>query len=68
MQLRSAEPIRPGARAELRAWYLSRLRPRLAEAVTAGIVGPGAVEELDLQVAELFALPQRRSASPARRA
>jgi hypothetical protein len=60
-----AESIRLGARAELRAWYLGRLRPRLVEAVTAGIVGPGAVEELDLQVAELFELPKRRSASPA---
>lgn len=61
---RRAESIGLGARAELRAWYLDRLRPRLIEAVTAGIVGPGAVEELDLQVAELFALPERRSARP----
>jgi hypothetical protein len=56
MQLTRAQPIEPGARAELRDWYLDRLRPRVVEAVTAGIVGPGAVEELDLQVAELFAL------------
>ncbi len=65
---RRAESIGLRARAELRAWYLGRLRPRLVEAVTAGIVGPGAVEELDLQVAELFELPERRSASPAQRA
>ena len=56
-----------GARAELRAWYLGRLRPRLVEAVAAGVVGPGAVEELDLQVAGLFELPERRFASTARR-
>ena len=52
-----AEPTRLGARAEVRAWYLGRLRPKLAEAVAARIVGPGAVEELDLQVADLFAPP-----------
>ncbi len=63
-----AESIGLGARAELRAWYLGRLRPRLVEAVTAGVVGPGAVEELDLQVAEIFDLRERRFASPARRA
>lgn len=56
-----------GARAELRAWYLDRLRPRLVEAVETGVVGPGAVEELDLQVAGLFELPERRFAPPARR-
>ena len=61
---RRAESVGLGARAELRAWYLGRLRPRLVEAVTAGIVGPGAVEELDLRVAELFEQPARRSASP----
>jgi len=54
-----------GARAELRAWYLGHLRPRLVEAVEAGVVAPGAVEELDLQVAGLFELPQRRLVSPA---
>ena len=47
------ESIGLGARAELRAWYLGRLRPRLVEAVAVGIVGPGAVEELDLQIAEI---------------
>ena len=57
-----------GARAELRAWYLGHLRPRLVEAVAAGVVGPGAVEELDLQVAGLFEVPDPRLASPARRA
>jgi hypothetical protein len=53
-----------GGRAELRAWYLGHLRPRLDEAVAAGVVGPGAVEELDLQVAGLMELPKRRPAKP----
>jgi hypothetical protein len=61
-----AESIGLGARAELRAWYLGCLRPKLVEAVAAGIVGPGAVEELDLQVADLFELPERQPVSPAR--
>jgi len=56
------------ARAELQAWYLGHLRPRLVGAVEAGIVEPGAVEELDLQVAGLFDLPRRRIGSPADRA
>jgi hypothetical protein len=38
------------------------------EAVAAGAVAPGAVEELDLQVAGLFELPEERFASPPRRA
>ncbi len=63
-----AASIGLGARAELRAWYLGHLRPRLVEAVETGVVAPGAVEELDLQVAGLFELPERRVASPARRA
>jgi len=52
-----AEPIGLGARAELRTWYLDQLRPRLVEAEAARVVMPGAVEELDLQVADLFELP-----------
>jgi hypothetical protein len=58
----------PEARGELRAWYLGRLRPRLVEAAAAGVVVPGAVEELDLQVARLFELPERRLGSSGRRA
>ena len=60
-----AESIGLGARAELRAWYLGRLRPKLVDAVTAGIVRPGAVEELELQIADIVELPERRSASSA---
>ena len=55
-----------GARAELRAWYLGHLRPRLVDAVAAGIVGPGAVEELDLQVASFFDFTERPFGSHAR--
>ena len=51
-----------GGRAELRTWYLGHLRPRLVEAVAAGVVEAGAVEELDVQVAGLLELPERRSA------
>ena len=43
-----------GARAELQAWYLGHLRPRLVEAAAAGVVEPSAVAELDVQVAGLF--------------
>ena len=50
---KQAVPRGLGARAELRSWYLGRLRPRLVEAVAEGVVEPGAVEELDLQVAGL---------------
>jgi hypothetical protein len=50
----TAELRELGARAELRAWYVDRLRPRLAQAVSAGIVEAEAVEELELQLTELF--------------
>lgn len=56
--MKSTETREPGAHAELRAWYLGSLRPRLAAAVTAGIVEPGAVVALDSQLAELFGLPR----------
>jgi hypothetical protein len=52
-----AESTGLGARAELRAWYLGHLRPRVVEAVAARVVEPGAVEELDLQVVGLIELP-----------
>jgi hypothetical protein len=55
---KTAESTTLGARAELRAWYLGRLRPKLADAVTSGTVEPMAVEALDFQVAELFDLPE----------
>jgi hypothetical protein len=40
--------------AELRQWYLDHLRPILLEGVDDGIVEPGAVEELDYQLAGLL--------------
>jgi hypothetical protein len=57
---KTAELSELGARAELRAWYADRLRPRLAQAVTAGIVEAEAVEELELQLTELFEAPDDR--------
>jgi hypothetical protein len=51
---KTAELSEVGARAELRTWYVDRLRPRLAQAVVAGIVEADAVEELELQLAELL--------------
>jgi hypothetical protein len=44
--------------AELREWYLGHLRPILLEGVDDGIVEPGAVEELDYQLARLLELPR----------
>jgi hypothetical protein len=61
-------PIGLGARAELRAWYLGQLRPRLVEAVAADVVRPGAVEDLDLLVTALFELPEPRFGAPGRQA
>jgi hypothetical protein len=51
---KTAELSELGACAELRAWYVDRLRPRLAQAVAAGIVEADAVEELELQLTELL--------------
>ncbi len=62
-----AEPRGLEARAELGPG-IGRLRPKLAEAVAARMVGPGAVEELDLQVADLFELSPENFARPQKRA
>jgi hypothetical protein len=51
---KTALPIELDARAELRAWYLGRLRPKLENAVAAGMVEPAAVEALDDQLDGLF--------------
>ena len=61
----TAELRELGARAELRAWYVDRLRPRLAQAVSAGIVEAEAVEELELQLTELFEAPDDREGEAA---
>jgi hypothetical protein len=42
------------SRTELRAWYLTRLRPKLSQAVAAGSVASAAALELDRQVFELL--------------
>jgi hypothetical protein len=52
-----ADPHGPGARAELRSWYLDRLRPRLARAVAAGIVDRTALEQVDIELAGLLEPP-----------
>jgi len=51
---KTAQPTALDARAELRAWYLGRLRPRLEDAVTAGTVERSAVEELEYQLSDFF--------------
>jgi len=46
-----------GAREELRTWYVGHLRPMLEDAVAEGILDPGGLESLDLQLGEFFAQP-----------
>ena len=48
MSLSSAE--RRSARAELQAWYLVSLHPKLVRAADTGIVPPAAAEALDRQM------------------
>ena len=62
---KTAELRELGARAELRAWYVDRLRPRPAHAVAAGIVEADAVEELELQLTELLAAGDDREGAAA---
>jgi len=50
----AAEASAVAARAELHAWYVGRLRPKLEDAVSAGSVEPGAVEALDFQLSDFF--------------
>jgi hypothetical protein len=50
---------RPGEReprAELQAWYLASLYPKLARAVGGGTVTPAAARELDRQLRDLLDL------------
>jgi hypothetical protein len=54
---KTAESTVLGGRAELRRWYLGRLRPKLADATTAGTVEPTALAALDFQLRELLELP-----------
>ena len=55
MSFSSAE--RRNARAELQAWYLVSLRPKLVRAAGSGIVTLAAAEALELEVRDLFDLP-----------
>jgi uncharacterized protein YciW len=48
------------ARAELRAWYLHRLLPKLARAAKTGVVNPGAVEALDADLRAMLEIAQER--------
>jgi hypothetical protein len=45
-----------GARAELQAWYLGGLLPKLARAARTGAADPGAVAALDADVRALLDL------------
>jgi hypothetical protein len=47
-------------RAELQAWYLTSLRPRLASAARAGKVPSGAAAALDSRLADLLLLVDAR--------
>lgn len=48
------------ARAELHAWYLRSLLPKLARAATTGAADPAALDALDAQVRELLDLSRSR--------
>jgi hypothetical protein len=49
-----------GARAELQAWYLQSLLPKLAQAASVGAADPGAVDALDAHVRALLDLSRER--------
>ncbi len=55
MSLSSAE--RRSARAELQAWYLVSLRPKLVRAAGTGIVPSAAAEALARELRDLLDLP-----------
>jgi hypothetical protein len=44
--------------AELQAWYVDSLRPKLVRAVGTGTVEPAAAEALDRRVCEFLSLPE----------
>jgi hypothetical protein len=51
----------PTPHAELRAWYLSSLSPKVERAVRTGSVAPAAARELDKQLRDLLDLPREAS-------
>jgi hypothetical protein len=48
------------ARAELQAWYLRGLLPKLVQAARIGVVDVGAVDALDADVRALLEISQER--------
>jgi hypothetical protein len=44
--------------AELQAWYVEGLRPKLVRAVGTGAVAPAAAEALDRRVCDFLGLPE----------
>ena len=56
---RSGEPRGRTARAELQAWYVESLRPKLTRAASEGIVTPAAARALDRQLRDLLEVPAR---------
>lgn len=52
-----AQPTKSDARAELQAWYLESLQPKLARAAAAGVAPSAAVLALDEQVRAFIGLP-----------
>jgi hypothetical protein len=48
------------ARAELQAWYVRSLLPKLARAASAGVADPRAIEALDADVRGLLDLARAR--------
>lgn len=48
------------ARAELQAWYVQGLLPKLARAASSGVADPRAVEALDADVRGLLDLARER--------
>jgi len=55
---KTTESGRRSGRAELQDWYLGNLRPRLADAVTRGIVEPAAAAALDRELRDFLELPE----------
>ena len=61
----SDRPTQREPRAELQAWYVSSLYPKLARAVGGGAVTPAAARELDRQVRDLLDLRDEASSKAA---
>jgi len=59
------ESLQRNARAELQAWYLTSLRPKLARAATSDAVPSAAAEALDRQLRAFLDLPETASESAA---